>query len=271
MFTLKTPSSDNNNTNNNNNDLYSTKKSNYIISSEELLSSSKFSSYDYDNSVDRNSSSSDESLQLSLSTYNLLIGSFLLYGFFVNLILINTCYDFVFNLNFFTFLIGYFVSVFIGIHLVRKSESFALQFTGYNLIVIPLGLVLTLVLNTYIGFGFQDKISVAFGITGSITVLMMILSSIMPEFFLNLGKTLFISLIFTIIASFVSYAIGTPLAFIDYILVCIFSGYIGYDWAKANAKEKTAGNALLSASELYIDLVNLFLRILRILARSSRS
>ena len=65
--------------------------------------------------------------------------------------------------------------------------------------------------------------------------------------------------------------IGFDLGLIDYIVVLIFCGYIGYDWAKANALPKTYDNAIDSAANLYVDIVNLFLRILRILARSQNN
>jgi FtsH-binding integral membrane protein len=54
---------------------------------------------------------------------------------------------------------------------------------------------------------------------------------------------------------------------IDWIVVIIFCGYIGYDWARANNIPKTFDNAVDSAAALYIDMINLFVRILRILGR----
>ena len=50
-------------------------------------------------------------------------------------------------------------------------------------------------------------------------------------------------------------------------MVVIFSGYIGYDWARANMIPKTLDNAIDSAASLYIDIINLFIRILQILSR----
>ena len=47
----------------------------------------------------------------------------------------------------------------------------------------------------------------------------------------------------------------------------IFSLYIGYDWYRAQAYPKTLDNAVDSAIDLYIDIVNLFLRILALMSR----
>jgi len=63
--------------------------------------------------------------------------------------------------------------------------------------------------------------------------------------------------------------LGANLGIIDYIVVLIFCGYIGYDWARANACAKTVDNAVDMAAELYVDIINLFIRILSILARSN--
>ena len=54
---------------------------------------------------------------------------------------------------------------------------------------------------------------------------------------------------------------------LDWAVVAIFCGYIGYDWGRANSIPKTVDNAIDSAASLYMDIINLFLRILRIMGR----
>ena len=63
---------------------------------------------------------------------------------------------------------------------------------------------------------------------------------------------------------------GADLAIIDYLVILIFCGYIGFDWARANQGEKTVDKAVDAAAYLYVDIANLFLRIMRILARAQR-
>ena len=58
-----------------------------------------------------------------------------------------------------------------------------------------------------------------------------------------------------------------PIAF-DYIFVIIFSLYIGYDWQKSQAYPPTLDNAVDSAADIYVDIVNLFIRLLAILGRN---
>jgi FtsH-binding integral membrane protein len=54
---------------------------------------------------------------------------------------------------------------------------------------------------------------------------------------------------------------------IDWAVAAIFCGYIGYDWGRAMRIPKTVDNAVDSAAAVYMDIVNLFARILRILGR----
>jgi len=82
------------------------------------------------------------------------------------------------------------------------------------------------------------------------------------------GTTLFAALAITLIAEVATIFIthSDPIAF-DYIFVVIFSLYIGYDWQKAQAYPPTLDNAVDSAADIYVDIVNLFIRILSILGR----
>ena len=209
--------------------------------------------------------------EIDPSTYNLIIGGTLAYGFIVNCLMVATCADFAFKLfsNSVVFYILYFAMVFIGTMMVNCSDNPVVSFIGYNFIVVPLGLVLTVLLNLFSLAGYDKVIATAFGITTIVTIGMMMLSSAFPRFFLSLGKTLFITLLLTIVVEIIMMIAGASLGFIDYVVVLIFCGYIGYDWARANACAKTVDNAVDSAAELYVDIINLFVRILSILARSN--
>ena len=51
----------------------------------------------------------------------------------------------------------------------------------------------------------------------------------------------------------------------------IFSLYIGYDYWKAQQYPKTVDNAVDSALDIYLDIINLFMRILSILGNGKSS
>lgn len=211
--------------------------------------------------------------EVSAQTYNYIIGGTLLYGFLINCFMVKFCFEPILGLfsNPILFFVLYFVMALVGTFMVNGSSNPAISFIGYNFIVVPLGLVLAIVVNAYSLGGYSDTVTYAFAITALVTIVMMLVSSIFPDFFLSLGRTLFVTLLVTVVLELILMFVGVGLGIIDYIVVLIFCGYIGYDWARANACAKTVDNAIDSAAELYVDIVNLFLRILRILARSNNN
>ena len=142
------------------------------------------------------------------------------------------------------------------------------KFIGYNLIVVPIGFVVNIAL---FGYG-TDIITTAVAITGTVTLVMMLLGTMFPAFFSRIGRALGITLLITIIVELVSMFFIPAFngIFIDYLVVFLFCGYIGFDWGRANMQSKTVDNAVDSAAEIYLDIINLFLRILSILGRSNR-
>ena len=91
------------------------------------------------------------------------------------------------------------------------------------------------------------------------------LATMKPTFFLGLGRTLFIAFIATFICQigFMLFTGRVPGMF-DAAFVLIFSGYLGYDWARAQHLPKTVDNAIDCAVALYMDIVILFLNLLRL-------
>lgn len=223
-----------------------------------------------------NGYSSSSGKLISTEAYNLIIGGVLLYGFIVNCIMTAVFSDSILRFvitNPVLFYIGYFVCAIAGTMMVRKSNSPVISFIGYNLIVVPIGTVISFTVTAYTMMEGGSIVTASFAITAVVTLVMMFVSSLYPRVFLSMGKTLGITLLVTIVAELILTLImgSGALPVIDYIVVAIFCLYIGYDWAKANAVEKTADNAIDAACELYLDIVNLFLRIMRILARANRN
>ena len=111
-------------------------------------------------------------------------------------------------------------------------------------------------------------ISEAIRITGLVTIAMMCLGTLFPAFFQKISGVLTIALLLVIVVELIEiFIFNTHHGILDWIVVLIFCGYIGYDWGRANQIPKTVDNAVDSAAALYMDIINLFLRILRILGR----
>lgn len=197
--------------------------------------------------------------------YNVTMGIVLIWGFVLNIFLVTFIpVSALLKIPFMVFIIGYFASCFYGIHLFKTSTNPWFSFLGYNFVVIPFGLILNIIVSRY------DPAIVAesFRITAVVTGIMMVLGSAFPDFFKKIHWALTISLFAVIIVELVEiFIFKVHHGIIDWIVALIFCGYIGYDWGRANRIPKTLDNAVDSAAALYMDIVNLFLRILRILGR----
>ncbi|MEN5300701.1 Bax inhibitor-1 family protein [Pseudomonas sp. TWI628] len=202
--------------------------------------------------------------QISANAYNLILGAVLLWGFAVNWYLVTTVpAEVMLAIPQIAFLIGYFVLAMSGVALLSASQEPMYSFLGYNLIVLPVGLLLVVVLPDYS----HEIIVQAVQTTILLTAGMMILGTLFPAFFKRIESSLFIALLVSILVELgQAFFFGTHLAAMDYIVAAIFCGYIGVDWGRANRIERTVDNAIDSAAALYLDIINLFLRILRIMA-----
>lgn len=202
---------------------------------------------------------------VSGATYNLVIGLVLCWGFLVNWVIVREVdTGWLANINPWIFFAGYFASCFFGIFLFNKSEEPAISFIGYNFVVVPFGLIVNLVVSRYQ----PELVMQAIQVTASVTVMMMILGTIFPQFFQAIHTGLIVSLLgVLVIELFQIFVLGIHSNWIDWAVAIIFCGYIGYDWGRANQIPKTVDNAIDSAAAIYMDIINLFLRILRILGR----
>ena len=100
---------------------------------------------------------------------------------------------------------------------------------------------------------------------------MMIVSTLFPFVFQNMAPALGTSLLIVLIVELIStFFFRVSSSLLDWAVVAIMCLYIGYDWVRANSVQRTTTNAIAAASALYLDIINLFLRLLRILARSRR-
>ena len=205
---------------------------------------------------------------ISPQIYNLMIGLVLLYGFGVNYIMVQTIDPQVIaGINQWVFFGGYFASCFAGIYLFNTSSNPLLSFVGYNLVVVPFGLIVNVVVHQYD----PEVVQAAIRVTALVTMLMMPLGSIFPSFFEKIIGGLRLALLAVIVVEVVEiFIFGIHHGVIDWIVAGIFCGYIGYDWARANKIPYTLDNAVDSAAALYMDIINLFIRILRIMGRQKK-
>lgn len=202
---------------------------------------------------------------LSDRAYNIALGGIVFYGVFLNYLMCLIFGDMLEGINLIVFLIGYFVSCIAGIMMSSKSNNPAISFLGYNLVVIPIGMVLSSVVTSY---GLDSAlVRDAFLYTLLITGCMIALSVVQPQLFASLGKVLFASLIGLLIAELIVLLLGVDQVITSWIGAGLFSVYIGYDFYRSQQFAKTLDNAVDCALDIYLDIINLFLDILRILSK----
>lgn len=206
--------------------------------------------------------------QISVRRYNAVMLLTLLWGFLVNTVMV-----YYFAIPIMRLLsgvgplwifIGYFVLAIAGIAISARSTNPWISFLGYNLLVLPIGVLLCLILPG-IPVAIVTK---ALLLTGIVTATMTLLGLVAPNVFLGMGRTLFVALIVGIlaelVATFLFHYSGTAF---DWLFVVLFSGYIGYDVAKSQIYPKTVDNAVDCALDIYLDIINIFIRLLALLSR----
>ena len=130
--------------------------------------------------------------------------------------------------------------------------------------MLPLGLILS-VLIADVG---SEAVREAFQIASAVAAGMLLLSNWKPETFIRMGPCLLGALLLTIAAELILFLFNRSFVLTNVIATAIFCLYIGFDWARAQQRPCTADNAIDSACALYLDIINLALRILS--ARSRR-
>ena len=208
--------------------------------------------------------------QIDARTYNTVMCATLLWGFLVNAAMVAYCATPIVNalagVKSWVILVGYLVFAIGGIVLSVKSTNPWISFLGFNLLVLPMGVVLCLIV-PWMPVAIVTK---ALLLTGIVTASMILLGLIYPKLFLGLGRTLFIALLVGIVAELVAtFLLGYRGVAFDWLFVILFSGYIGYDIAKSQMYPKTIDNAVDCALDIYLDIINLFIRLLSLLSRDN--
>lgn len=208
--------------------------------------------------------------QVSASTFNGVMLLTLVWGFFVNAAMVaffaKPIISVMAGLNPWVMIIGYIGLTILGTLIAVKSDNPVISFLGYNIIVLTMGALLCIT----VPFFSAAVVTKALLLTGIVTATMVLLGFMRPQLFLSMGRTLFIAMLVGIVAELVAtFLLHYTGAAFDWLFVLIFSGYIGFDVAKAQVYPKTVDNAIDCALDLYVDIIVLFVRLLSILSRDN--
>ena len=211
--------------------------------------------------------SSFEGLMLTDRTYNLAIGLTLLAGILLDLMISYFLGDAIARWSIAPVIIIYLADSFGCTMVIYRSAKPVVSFLGFMGLAFAMGILLTYLLTAYD----LGSIQLAFTLTGAVFLVMVALATVFPAFFLSIGKCLGITLLVTIVIEVLAtFLFPGVLAITDYVVVLIFCGYVGFDWARAQQYPKTLDNAIDCAADIYVDIVNLFIRILSIISKSKK-
>jgi FtsH-binding integral membrane protein len=169
-------------------------------------------------------------------------------------------------------LVGLFIPI-IGIIIATTSDDWRISALGYYFVVVGFGLLL----GPTIGYFETTVVVNALIATFGITILMSFLGVVIKKDLSHWGYYLFIALCTLLLVRIVQLFIpvtypneGWWWRFVDYAAAVLFSLYILYDWNRAMSVSKTRDNAVDCALAIYLDIVNLFISLLRILGNGTK-
>ena len=164
-------------------------------------------------------------------------------------------------------LIGVLIAGILGVVIALSSGNPVISLLGYMLVAIPFGMMLGPVVATYVA----ASVVRVFFVTTGIVVVLGIVGAVIPDNLEGWGSWLLGGLTLLIIGSLavpIAGLFGLPidhaLTLLDWAGVAIFSGYVVYDWNRAMRVPYTDDNAIDCALAVYLDFINLFIRLLEL-------
>ncbi len=153
----------------------------------------------------------------------------------------------------------------VGILMSLSSDNALISFVGFNLVVGGIAAIIGPLLAAYT-LQQPGLVGRAATLTGLVTAAMAISGLLFPNFYRSIGGALLgaLTALLVVYVARVFIPAIQGVGIIDYIAAGIFSLYIGFDMWRASDIPATLDNAVDVAVSLYLDIINLFLTILRI-------
>ena len=168
--------------------------------------------------------------------------------------------------------IGLIVLTFAGAILSGYSDNSPVSLFAYILIAIPFGMLLGPLLQTYS----EGVLVKTLFVTTSMVVVLGFVGTIIPQSLESWGSYLMGALLILIvgmlavpIASYLGFPVSGALGLIDWCAVIIFSAFVVFDMNRAMRLPRTVNNTINVATAIYLDFLNLFVHLLRIMSGSN--
>lgn len=204
--------------------------------------------------------------QLSIRAYAVLVGICFIWT--VGMVALGTRISYDWRADFISVLIA-FIGAIVGISIFSRTDKPTTSFIGVTVLSFFLGLSI----GPIVAYYNTETVLQALTMTAGVTIVMSILGILAPKVIKGAGGILFVGLALLLVGYlaqflFVILRIPVNLTFLDYIVAGLFSLYIWYDWSRALGLPYTIDNAIDAAGALILDVVNLFLALLRIFGRN---
>lgn len=159
-------------------------------------------------------------------------------------------------------LVGSFGGI-IVMSIARSRENLTLGMIGYTIFTLTFGFTTSMVLSMYS----LDTITAAFTATAGIMIVFGVAGIAFPRFFERIMPVCALGLLAVIVVEFALMLFNVQQSLTDIAVIVLFCGFIGYDVHRASTAVPTLSNAIWYAIELYLDIINVFLRLLQIFGR----
>ncbi len=175
-------------------------------------------------------------------------------------------------LNEWVFFICVLICSLAGTCIALGSMNPLISLVGYVMVAGPFGLLLGPVVGMYEA---ASVVKVLY-ITGAVTGVLSIIGAAIPRSLESWSGFLFAGLIVVLFGTigipllgwvFPGVPIEGALTMIDWLAVFVFSGYIVFDMNRAMRVPATVNNAVDCSLALYLDIINLFIRLLSIMGQ----
>ena len=156
-----------------------------------------------------------------------------------------------------------------GVFITLGSDKPVISLVGYCMVIIGLGAITGPTIALYK----TGVVMIALMATGGVSVLMSLVGILYPKSLESWGGYLFsalLAVLFVRVGQSIMAGFGVSesiwyVPWLEYGIAVLFSAYIVYDWNRALRLPRTLDNAVDCALAIFLDIINLFITILRIM------
>lgn len=208
--------------------------------------------------------------EMSKNLFALAISGFTLMGIVASMLAAQISKDWTFSsgLQSFGFFAGVLVLAIAGIVMSVKSDNPVVSMLGYAFVAIPFGLMLGPVMAMYT----TASIVKVLLITSTLVLVLGIVGAVIPDSLESWGVALSGGMIILLVglmvvpfAGALGVDVGGAMTWLDWVGVALFAGMVIYDLNRAMRVSRTLDNAIDVAVSVYLDWLNLFVRLLSLL------